>query len=98
MADIEKPAPEKQKRPRSFGPPLLIVLGLFLVIAWVGSGQLDPAVKLSQDEYLWYLYNGRVLQQDLKGSSTNTNTIVGRALLPDRPEAESVAFRVQFAD
>ena len=92
----QQPAPdsEKSRRSRSFGSFLIVLVVLLLVLAVVGNDPFEPKLKLSQDQYEWYLNKGDILSQEFKGSEQGTNLIKGKLRSPDKGE---VTFEVRYA-
>ncbi len=60
MPDPKPPVPEKGTRPRPFGPFLLFLTVLVVVLIAFGGSQASKTKDLSQDEFLWYLNIGEV--------------------------------------
>ncbi|MCP5020950.1 MAG: ATP-dependent zinc metalloprotease FtsH [bacterium] len=60
MPDPKPPAPEKGTRPRPFGPFLLFLTVLVVVLIAFGGSQASKTKDLSQDEFLWRLNVGEV--------------------------------------
>ncbi len=92
----QQPTPDsdKSRRSRSFGSFLIVLVVLLLVLAVVGNDPFEPKLKLSQDQYEWYLNKGDVLTQEFKGSEAGTNLIKGKLRSPDKGE---VTFEVRYA-
>jgi cell division protease FtsH len=98
MPEPHKNGPEKApNKARSFGPPLLLLFFLILMVMYVGSGTLlSNPQTLSQDQYLWHLYNGNVARQEFKGLPQGTNAVEG--VLDLEHEDKPRTFEVSFAD
>ena len=60
MSDPKPPAPEKGARPRPFGPFLLFLTVLVVVLIAFGGSQASKTKDLSQDQFLYYLNVGEV--------------------------------------
>ncbi len=60
MPDPKPPVPEKGTRPRPFGPFLLFLTVLVVVLIAFGGSQASKTKDLSQDEFLWRLNVGEV--------------------------------------
>jgi cell division protease FtsH len=102
MAEPNKTSPEKgPNRARSFGPPLLLLFFLILMVMYVGSGTLLSTPKaLSQDQYLWNLYNGNIARQEFKGLPQGTTAIEGtlQSAIDGATGDKPLSFEVSFAD
>ncbi|MBM3978325.1 MAG: ATP-dependent zinc metalloprotease FtsH, partial [Planctomycetes bacterium] len=102
MPEPNKHSPEKgPNRARSFGPPLLLLFFLILMVMYVGSGTLlSTPQALTQDQYLWNLYNGNVARQEFKGLPQGTNAIEGalQGSLEVEREEKPRSFEVSFSD
>ncbi|MDF1838840.1 MAG: AAA family ATPase, partial [Planctomycetota bacterium] len=77
MSEPKPPVPEKGTRPRPFGPFLLFLTVLVVVLIAFGGSQSSKTKDMSQDEFLWYLNVGSVAslqtldQGDVVGELTN---------------------------
>ncbi|MFT4647342.1 MAG: cell division protease FtsH [Planctomycetota bacterium] len=60
MPDPKPPVPEKGTRPRPFGPFLLFLTVLVVVLIAFGGSQSSKTKDLSQDQFLWHLNVGDV--------------------------------------
>ncbi|HPF15777.1 MAG TPA: hypothetical protein PLJ12_16050, partial [Planctomycetota bacterium] len=60
MTETKPPTPDKGTRPRPFGPFLLFLTVLVVVLIAFGGSQAKKSKELSQDQFLWYLQTGRV--------------------------------------
>ncbi len=96
MSDSAPPDPEKNRRNRSFGSFLLVLLVLLAVLVVVGNESISPRETLSQDKYEWYLNQGYVVEQALKGTSEGTNLISGKYL--KKAGQEPVEFEVSYSN
>ena len=94
MSETPTPEPEKNRRSRSFGSFLLVLLVLFVVLAILGREQLNPPESLTQDQYEWHLNKGDVVTQVYEGTEQGTNKIKGTYLKPGEGE---VPFEVQYS-
>ena len=94
MPENVKPDPEKNRRSRSIGSFLLVLLVVLLVLAVVGNDPFGSPDKLSQDQYEWSLNKGDVIVQTFKGTEQGTNLIEGKYHKPGQGET---AFEVAYA-
>ena len=89
MAEEPKaPNDPKARKSRSFVSFLVILTLLVASLAYVGSSELTAPKKLSQDQYLHYLYTGRVERQEFRGK-----IVAGR--ITDGT-SDGMPFEVQF--
>ena len=93
----QTPDPEKVKKTRSFGSFLLFLFVLIVVVAYIGSEQLAAPKELTQDDYLWYLYSGRIEKQEFRGTE-NGSTLITGTFSPDRAGEQPRLFEARFAD
>ncbi len=97
MSEKKTEDPEKgRSKSRSFGSFLLFLFVVILIVIVVGNDTMRPVQTLSQDEYLYQLYSGRVEQQQFRGTSAGSTAIEGT--FRPRPGAEPTAFQTEFAD
>ena len=78
----------KAKKGRSFASFLLILTLLVVSLAYVGASEVTSPKLLSQDQYLHYLYTGRVMDQKFKGK-----LVIGHA---QDGTPSGMPFEVQF--
>src|SRR5262245_2155802 len=88
------PDSEKSRRSRSFGSFLIVLVVLLLVLAVVGNDPFEPKLRLSQDQFEWYLNTGNILTIDYKGSEQGTNLIKGKVRNGEKGE---VTYEVRYA-
>ncbi|MEO0652021.1 MAG: ATP-dependent zinc metalloprotease FtsH, partial [Planctomycetota bacterium] len=95
MSDTNGNENERNRQSR-YGPFLVFFFVLIIILVIVGNGSAGQRQTLSQDEYLYQLYTGAVVQQTFKGTSEGSNAIEGEFV----PAGAAVAtpFRVEFAD
>jgi len=97
MPETPKTGPEKSRGSRSFGPPLLLFCVLVFVLLYAGGQTFNKPVELTQDQYLWYLYNGNIQRQEFQGTPQSTNLVTGTLVVPGQSGKEQ-EFRVAWAD
>jgi cell division protease FtsH len=78
----------KAKKGRSFASFLLILTLLVVCLAYVGASEVSSPKLLTQDQYLHYLYTGRVVDQKFKGKMVIGHTKDGTP--------SGMPFEVQF--
>ncbi|MFT5285504.1 MAG: cell division protease FtsH [Planctomycetota bacterium] len=96
MADSKESPDGKPQKTRSFGSFMLFIFILIAVLAIFGSETIQNEKALSQDQYLWSLYTGRVHTQTIKGTPEGSNLITGTHVSPETGKQEG--FKVQFAN
>jgi cell division protease FtsH len=91
MPETPQPAPEKGRKNRSLGAFLLFLTVLVAILIAVGNDPFRAQKTLSEDQYQWYLYQGKIATQTFRGENliegTFTSEIDGRNV-----------FKVSFAD
>src|ERR1051326_2989276 len=89
MSDQKTPQNDKSKKTRSFGSFALFLFVLVAIFLVYGNHTWRRRKELTQDQYEWFLYNGDVDSQEVKGP----NVIEGTLKDPLKTE-----FSVSFAD
>jgi cell division protease FtsH len=83
-----QPVDPKSRKGRSFVSFLVILTLLVASLAYVGSQEMTAPKKLSQDQYLHYLYTGKIERQEFRGK-----LVMGR--ITDGT-SDGMPFEVQF--
>ncbi len=96
MSDTKTPEPDKGRQSRSFGSFLLFLFVLIIILVVVGNRTVTQPREFTQDEYLYRLYSGNILAQEIQGTSEGSTRIQGSFRDPESAEGEP--FLVQFAD
>ena len=91
MAETPTPAPEKGRKNRSLGAFLLFLTVLVAILIAVGGDRFQPHKELTQEQYQWYLYQGRVDSQTMRGKNLIEGTFTS-------PVDDRLHFKVQFAN
>jgi cell division protease FtsH len=95
MSETKTSETDKNRQSR-YGPFLVLLFVLIVVLAVIGSGSVNKPEVLSQDEYLYQLHTGAVVSQEFRGKAEGTTSIEGRLRRPG--DQEPRPFRVDFAD
>ena len=88
MSESPTPQGDRTRRPRPFGPFLLFLTVLVLILVAFGSSHLRSTKDLSQDEFWWNLYTGQIESVQIKGNNEVVGELVG---------VEDLDFKVSFA-
>ncbi|MFT4539671.1 MAG: cell division protease FtsH [Planctomycetota bacterium] len=75
MSETPNPPGDKVRRNRPFGPFLLFLTILIVVLALFGSDQLGRREQLTQDQFEAKLYTGQIDKLEFKGSSEIEGTL-----------------------
>ncbi|QDU68518.1 ATP-dependent metallopeptidase FtsH/Yme1/Tma family protein [Engelhardtia mirabilis] len=95
MSQEKSTEPDKGRQSR-YGPFLVFLFVLIIVLVVVGGGSVNQPEVLSQDEYLYQLHSGTVASQEFRGTSEGSTVIEGEFQRPSDPDPK--LFRVEFAD
>jgi len=90
MPETPAPGPEKGRKNRSLGAFILFLTVLVAILFAVGGDQFNAYKELTQEQYQWYLYQGRIDSQTMRGD----NLIEGKFTSPVDGKDQ---FKVQFA-
>jgi cell division protease FtsH len=96
MTEAKKNDPERSRQSRSFGTFLLFLFVLIIVLVLVGGGNVGKPDVLSQDEYLFHLYDGRVEAQAIQIESNHASKVEGRYRRAHGSELRR--FETEFSD
>ena len=96
MSESQSTDPDKSRPSRSLGSGLLFLFVLIVILVFVGGQTMSQPTPLTQDEYLYRLYNGEIQTQEFRGRDDATTQIEGVMLL--QASAEPQTFRVEFAN
>ncbi|MFT7679754.1 MAG: cell division protease FtsH [Planctomycetota bacterium] len=88
MPESPTPQGDRDRRQRPFGPFFLFLTILVVVLVAFGSSHLQRPRKMTQDEFWWSLYTGRIENVEIKGSNEVIGVLSGGEKLP---------FHVSFA-
>ena len=91
MSENREPAPEKSRKNRSLGAFLLFLTVLVAILIAVGNDQWRSHKALTQDQFQWYLYQGRIATQTIRGQNLIEGTFTS-------PVEEKDFFKVHFSD
>ena len=91
MPETRDPAPEKGRKNRSLGAFLLFLTVLVAILIAVGNDQFRTHKVLTQDQFQWYLYQGRIATQTIRGDNLFEGTFTS-------PVEGKTFFKVSFAD
>jgi len=91
MPENREPVPEKGRKNRSLGAFLLFLTVLVAILIAVGNDQFRQSKALTQDQYQWYLYQGRIATQTIRGDNLIEGTFTS-------PVDDKLFFKVNFAD
>ena len=69
MPESQNPQNDKAKKPRPFGSFLLFLMVLVVILLAFGSNQLTGPTQLTQDQFEWSLYTGKVARLDIRGQN-----------------------------
>jgi ATP-dependent metalloprotease FtsH len=96
MNDVKKSEPERTRQSRSFGSFLLFLFVLVIVLVVFGGGSVNKPDELTQDEYLFALYAGRVESQEFQIETDHASSIEGS--YRKSRGAEPRRFTTRFSD
>ena len=93
MADPTENQPTPRKA-RPFGPFLLFLTVLVVVLVAFGSSRLASPTPVSQDELWWRLWNGSIASLEIRGDNEVLATnLVGERLVSSFTDAGAVEAR-----
>ncbi len=76
MPESPTPQGEKGRKSRPFGSFLLFLVVLVVVLIAFGGDSLGRSKELSQDQFEWLLYTGRIAKLELRGTNKIQGTLV----------------------
>jgi cell division protease FtsH len=91
MPETPAPAPEKGRKNRSLGAFLLFLTVLVAILIAVGNDPFRTKKTLTEDQYQWHLYQGRVETQTFRGDNLIEGTFTSKV-------DDSPFFKVHFAN
>jgi cell division protease FtsH len=96
MTETKKNDQERQRQSRSFGTFLLFLTVLIVVLVFLGGNSVSKPDVLSQDEYLFHLYDGRVETQAFQIEGEHASKVQGRYRRSHGSELRK--FETEFSD
>jgi hypothetical protein len=87
MADSPNPAGEKGRKTRPFGSFVLFLVVLVVVLLAFGDHTLGRSKELTQDQFEWLLYTGRIAKLEERGTTKIQGTLL-----------DETRYSVSFAD
>ncbi len=96
MSETKPSDPQTKKKPPSVGSWLLVLFVAIFLLVMIGNSSVRQEDRLSQDEYLYHLFSGRIERQNFRGTNEGATGIEGK-YVPTRG-GEARQFRTEFSD